>query len=143
MNQDYEKLFSYLEVPELPVGLFDNVINQIQAKRKSAAKKRLLIFSASTILSVVALFFTFQATRASLVESGFWHFFSLLFSDFKIVVAYGKNFISTLLETLPVTNIIIFLAVAVVFLESVKFLVRNIKDIKNIKTINFLSLSSS
>jgi hypothetical protein len=130
MRKDYEKLFTYLKSPEPPGDLFNRVINRIQKERRLLIlKRRMFIFSLSAVCSAIALIPAFKMVKTGFTESGFMQFFSLLFSDFKIVVAYGQNFILSLLETLPVMSLVILLVVVLVFLESLRFLTRDIKII--------------
>lgn len=127
MSINYQSLFDKLPNPEPTDSLLPNILLKINQQEKMATKKRAIIFSLSSTLSVILLFFAFKLFQTSLVESGFWRFFSLIFSDFSLVVAYGKNYLLTLLETLPVINLVVFLAVILIFLESIKFLAKNIK----------------
>lgn len=130
MRKDYEKLFTYLKSPEPPDGLFNKVIDRIQKERRFLIIKwQLFIFSIGAICSAIAFIPAFQMVKTGFTESGFIQFFSLLFSDFKIVVAYWQNFIFSLLETLPVMSLVILLVVVLVFLESLRFLTRDIKII--------------
>jgi hypothetical protein len=130
MDKDYQNLFSYLKLLEAPDYLADNIILKMRIRQRVATNRRICFFSISTAFSIIALFFGFRSMQVNLINSGFWNFFSLIFSDFKIVVAYGWNFVLTLLETLPVVNLIILFVIVFLFLESIKFLAKNIKNIK-------------
>lgn len=136
MLRDYEKLFSRLKPPEPPGELFDRIMSRIRAERRLLTiRRRLTLFSAIIIASAVAFVPVYQMVQAGFAESGFNEFFSLIFSDTGIVMAYWQNFILSLLETLPIMNIILLLALALIFLETFKYLVKDIKIIINAKQL--------
>ena len=106
--------------------LFNKIINRIHKKRQSIAKRRIAIFVFIFIGSIIAIFPAFRALEKSIVASGFMQFLSLIFSYFKIVMTYWQSFMLSLLESLPIVDLTIFLIVILAFLESVKFLVKDI-----------------
>jgi hypothetical protein len=127
MRQDYEKLFTYLDTPE-PPDLLPKIMRQIKNEQHSLnLKRRLAIFSLSMVSSMIVLVFAFKMVWFGFADSGFYQFFSLIFSDFEIVILYWQNFAMSLLEALPAASLIIFLASALVFINSLKFLIRDIK----------------
>jgi len=89
--------------------------------------KRSIIYFVGLVGSMAAFIPTFRMIKTGFVESGFIQFFSLLFSDLNIVMAHWQNFSLALLESLPVMNIIVFAIVIVVFLESLKFLAKEME----------------
>ncbi len=118
MRQDYEKLFTHLDIPEPPADLLPKIMSRIQGKRHFFnLKQRLIIFSLSTVSSVVALIFTFKMVWTGFFDSGFLQFFSLLFSDFEVVVSYWRNFVMSLFETLPAMGLILFLGSMLIFIK--------------------------
>lgn len=128
MRQDYEKLFSNIQLTEPPAGLFDKIISRIYNERNlMAVRRRVVIFSIGFAGSVIALAPAFLAVRTGLAESGFAYYFSLLFSDFNVVAAYWQNFALALLEALPITSMALLLGIIFVFLGSLRFLSKNIK----------------
>ena len=130
MRKDYEKLFSRLEPLKPPEELFGKIMERIHRQERLAAlRKRLIIFSIGLAGSLAAFVPALRLMQQSLAESGFAQFFSLIFSDFGIVLTYWQNFALTLLESLPALSIAVFLVTIFVFLESLKFLVRDTKAI--------------
>lgn len=116
--------------PRPPKGLFKKVMRRIHEERKLLIFKRRLVFlSIIFIGSIAALIPTFRMTQVGFAESGFIEFFSLLFSDAGIIATYWQNFALSLLETLPVTSLIIFLTIMLLFLESLKLLINNTENI--------------
>jgi len=130
IRKDYEKLFSRLESQEPPAELFDKIISRIEKeKRFAAVRRRIFIFSFGMIASLAASFFAFQAMRAAFIESGFIEFFSLIFSDSGVILAYWQNFLLTLMESLPVMSTAAMLGAILAFLGSLRYLAREIKII--------------
>lgn len=113
---------------EMPEGIFGRIMARIHTEQRILTfKRRLAIFSVGLIGSGIAFVPAFRMVRLSLIGSGFLQFFSLLFSDFGTVAAYWQSFVMSLLETLPAMSLAVFLAVVFVFLESLRFLARDIK----------------
>jgi len=130
MSQNYEKLFSHYQSPEPSYGLLGKIMKHIESeKRLSVIKWRVAVFFAGLLGSLAALFPVIQMLQARIVESGFGQFLSLLFSDFGTVATYWQSFSLSLLETLPVLHLAMFLALIFALMEFLKFFVRDIKFI--------------
>ena len=110
--------------------LLRKVMCRIEREEKALVIRRIVLFSFTLIISIFGFLPAFQALSANLSNSGFIHFFSLMFSDFSTVSLYWRNFIMILLETLPAISITAFLIVLLVFLQSLRLLLRNIKIIR-------------
>jgi len=137
MNRDYEQLFDHFELPQPPAGLLGRIINRIQTERNLlTAKRRLVIFSVGLIGSIAAFVPVFKMVYQGFAESGFMQFLSLLFSDTGVVLSYFGNFLSSLLETLPVTGLLAFSVVLLIFLESLKLLAKDLKIIFSPKFVS-------
>jgi hypothetical protein len=134
MDKKLEEISESFNLVEPPTGLFDKVMCRIEREKKILTlRRRIIIFSIGLIGSAVAFIPAFQYARSGFVESGFYSFFSLFFSDTEIVLAYWENFAQSLLETLPVLGLAVFLTTVAVFLESLKMLVRDLKIFYNSK----------
>jgi len=130
MSENCEKFAVDFNPPEPPEDLFDKIMCRIDREKKMlTARRRIIIFSVGLIGSMIAFVPALGAVRADLAKSGFATFFSLIFSDTEIVLAYWQNFVQSLLETLPVMGVVTLLAIAVIFLESLKLLTKDIKNI--------------
>lgn len=138
---DFDKLFSYFNPPEPRADLFGKIINRINEEREMVSlKRRIFIFSAGLLCSIAAVIPAFRMARAGFFDSGFLSYFSLLFSDTAIVMAYWKNFSFSLLETLPVIEIAAVSAVILVFLELFKFLINDIRSYRTGKSYRIYKL---
>ena len=130
MLKDYEKLFTHLKPAEPPAGLFEKIMWRIQEERRLLVlKRRIAIFSAGLVGSVAAFVPVFRMVQTEIIDSGFWQFFSLVFSDFKIVTTYWQSFAMSLLERFPAISLVLFLACLLVFAELLRFLLRDIKKL--------------
>lgn len=130
MSANYNDLFTHFEPAEPPERLLGIILQRLQKEQRLSIIKRAVLFFFVFIGSAVAIFPAFQITRAGLVESGFVQFFSLFFSDFKIVMTDWQNFIFALLESLPAISLAMFFAIILIFLESFKALLKNAKALK-------------
>lgn len=128
MGKDYEKLFTHLEPPEPPAGLFNKIMARIQEEELLLSiKKRLILFSGVVLSSVGILIPVVSAFQAEFARSSFSQFLSLMFSDLGAVTANWQDFGLALLESLPATSLIAFLATILVLLWSTKHLVQAMK----------------
>jgi len=137
MRRDFEKLFSHLEPPEPPEGLFDKIMRRIQKEQQLLTfKRRLAIFSVFLIASIAAFIQTLRLVKTELAESNFIEFFSLLFSDSSSVLAHWQSFVFALLESLPIISIIALLAAIFTLLQSFKFFARDVMVVFYTNNIN-------
>lgn len=128
MLKEYEKLFGKIKAPQPPKNLFAKIMRRVDEEIKLAAlRRRIIFFSILLVASIGAFIPAFQLAWAEFSESGFVDFLSLIFSDLNSVAAYWQNLGIALLESLPVVSAIAVLSVVFVFLQSLKFLARDIK----------------
>ncbi len=104
-----------------------------EERRLVVLRNRLIIFFLGFTGSAVALIPIFKMVQKGFIESGFFEFLSLLFSDIEIVTAYWQNFAMSLLESLPLMSLIMFSAVVLIFLEFLKLLVKDLKVVSSLK----------
>jgi len=129
MTENYKKLFTYLSDLEVPDKLFDKVISRINwEKRVTTARKKIILYSSASIFSISALVGAFYYFRVEMASSGFINYFSLLYSDFDVVLSSWQNFSITLLEALPTTSLILMLISAAMLMYMVKNLLHYMKN---------------
>ena len=121
-----------------PKGLLEKTLKRVHKEERILVWKKIIIFSTTLIISVLAIVPSFKILLSDFGQSGFVNFFSLMFSDFHSVATYWQSFTMVLLETLPAVSLALFLAVLLVLFQSAKFLTKNIKTIK---TINHLAIN--
>ncbi len=129
IQDNYNKLLFNLKQKDVPAGLYDLVFKQIYQRQRFMILRRKIIYGLGLIFSALAFIPTVLSLKTGLVESGFTQYFSLLFSDFNVVSAYWQSFLLTLLESLPIISLAVFLAVLLIFLELLKLSVRKSKVI--------------
>lgn len=134
MSQNFEKLFSYFNSPEPSKDLLEKITRRIRdEQQRRTVKQRLIVFSLGIAYSILAAIPAFQMVRTEMAASGLKEFLSLMLTDSEIITTYWQNFILIILESLPVMSLAILLAAVFAFLESLKLLTR---DLKNLAPLN-------
>lgn len=126
MKDNYEKFFLNLEQIEPSEKLRGQILARIDFEKRRSARIRLAFFGTVAAASSVAIIPSFQYATGEFSQSGFYEYLSLLFSDSGAVLASWREFTLSLIESLPITEIAIFLAAVFVFLVSAKLAIRNI-----------------
>lgn len=126
MSDNYEKLFQNLERLEPSEKLRTCILTRIDFKKKRFVAIRLMFSVLVATASLVAVIPSFQYVAREFSQSGFYRYFSLIFSDSGAVIASRREFALSLIESLPVTEVAIFLVVIFVFLISAKLAIKNI-----------------
>ena len=111
MRKDFEKLFSHLEPPEPPAGLFDRIILAIKREQELRHTRRLVFgFFSLLIVSLAAVPFSWTILMNQIENSGISYFFSAAVNDFGIFLALWQDFGLAILESLPLMGMIAFAA---------------------------------
>lgn len=108
MRKDYEKLFTHLEPPEPPVGLFNRILFAIKQEQELQSTKRLaLSFLALLVISLLFAPFSWSLFSGQMVESGVLQFMSIAINDLETFFALWQDFSLAIAESLPVMGIAI------------------------------------
>jgi len=113
--------------------LLSIIIKRLHKEERILAVRRVVLFAIMFACSVIGLVPAFNMLMSDISSSGFYNFFSLIFSDFSVVATYWQNFTMILLETLPALSLALFLAVILTFLQSTKLLLKDIKKLNIIR----------
>jgi len=109
MRKDYEKLFTHLKPAEPPAGLFDKIILAIKREQELQHTKRLLF---GFLFLLVVSFITTPISWTILVNqiegSGISYFISTAVSDFGTFTAMWQDFGLAILESMPITGMLVF-----------------------------------
>ena len=109
MRKDYEKLFSHLEPLGSPAGLFDRIILAIKREQELQQTKRLLFgFLFLLVASFIATPFSWSILINQIETSGISYFISTALSDFGTFILLWQDFSLAILESLPITGMIVF-----------------------------------
>ena len=109
MRQDYEKLFSHLTPAGPPAGLFDRIILAIKREEELRHTRRLLFsFLFLLVISFVTTPLSWTILVNQVEDSGFSYFISTALKDFGTFLVLWKDFSLAILESLPLTGMMIF-----------------------------------
>jgi len=108
MYKDYKKLFTYIESPEPPTGLFDRILLAIkQEQEKRQTRKLAYGFLALLVTSLSTAPLSWSFFSEQMTESGILQFLSLAVKDFSTFVTLWPDSIMAIVESLPITGTII------------------------------------
>lgn len=109
MRKDYEKLFTHLELPEPPTGLFDRIILAIKREQELRNTKRLAFgFLALLVASLTAAPLSWSLFVGQIQDSGMLQFIEVALSDIGAFFASWQAFSLAIAESLPVMSIALF-----------------------------------
>lgn len=133
MSDNYERLFQNLERFEPSEKLRARILARIDFEKRRSARIWLAFFGAGATASLVAIIPSFQYVVREFSQSGFYRYFSLIFSDSDAVIASWREFALSLIESLPITEVAIFLAAIFAFLLFARLTAKNIYAVGNYK----------
>ena len=108
-------------------SLYSSVISRIYVEKKNQAKKRLVYNILTVFMSFLALIPTSIAMIDKLSTSGFYNYFSLIFSDGFTILSYWKELSLSLIESFSLPEFIIILSLSFILLLSGRVIIKNIK----------------
>ena len=111
---------------EPPERLYLGILARIEREKRRIAVIRLAFFGVVASASLAAIIPSFKYVAREFAQSGFYEYLFLLFSDSDAVLASWREFALSLAESLPITEITIFLVMVFVFLVSAKLAIKNI-----------------
>jgi hypothetical protein len=108
-RKNFERLFSYLEPPEPPTGLFDRIIFAIKREQELQNTKKLTFgFLVLLVVSLAAAPFSWTLFTSQMQNSGILQFIEAALNDIGIFFASWREFSLAIAESLPVAGIAIF-----------------------------------
>ena len=128
MEQKLVKAFhkiKYENDPNLPIAIWQAIL----LHDKFIARVKLWLFSVIGVFSLMGLVPVLKILSSDLTQSGFYEYFSLAFSSSGSIIAYWRDFVSLLAESLPIVSIISSLTLIFIFFLSLKYAMKQI--IKN------------
>lgn len=137
MQNDYERLFRSLNELEPSDKLYRNIFAGIEIKRCRIIRIQFAFLGSAIFTSFIALIPAFQYTIQEFYQSGFYQYFSLIFSDGGTLILYWQEFVLSLAESLPLLGITAVLGIIFVLLGLFKIAVQNARILfPSIKFIN-------
>ena len=125
MQSKLTKIFKNAKYEPEPDLAF-SVLYTIFKKEKSSTRIKLWSLSFVLFLSTIGLIPAFEILLNNLAHSGFYEYFSLIFSDSKLIFSYWKELIFSIAQSLPVMSIVLSLSLIFVFFLSLKYAMRQI-----------------
>ena len=124
-EENLKKAFQNLKY-EPKAELADSIWRHIIAREKYFTRVKLYAFSIIGFLSIAGLVPVFKALFTEFTQSGFYEYFSLIFSSGSNVFSYWKELALSLVESLPIMNIIFLFSLVFVLLLSARYLLKQI-----------------
>lgn len=115
--------------PEPSPDLLKRILNKIETEKCLTAKKQTFFFLSLLVISAIAFIPSYQMLKTESTASGLPGFVSLIFSDPEAVLVYWQEFFLSLVESLPVLSITIFLSTILMLLGSIKMAAQNMINV--------------
>ena len=125
MNENLKKAFNNIKY-QSEQDLSEKVWYSIVKHEKRISHIKLYTFSLFGILSLVGMIPAFKMLFADFSQSGFYEYFSLLFSSNGALVSSWKELAYSLAESLPTISIIFSFSILFIFFLSLRFVLKQI-----------------
>jgi len=116
------RLIKYQQKSDFPEDIWQAIV----LRDKRNARIKLWVFSATGLFSLIGLAPASKMLFNDFTQSGFYDYFSLLFSSNGSLITFWKDFLLLLAESLPVVSILLLLILIFVFFLSLKYAVKQI-----------------
>ena len=126
MDNTFKTLFLKAKEPEFPASLHAHIMEAVRAAAIRQARLRAAAWSAVAFLSGAGLVPVFAYVMQMFAHSGFFQYFSLVFSDGGTVLSLWQEFAVLLSETFPFAQAAAFLALVIVCLVSLRAAARSL-----------------
>lgn len=127
MGKDYQSLFNQNKGVELPQDLLGSVLIRIRSEQKKSARKELIFVGGIAVWSLIAIIPAWSYFITSFIQSSFYQYFSLIWSEGLNATVYWKEISMSLAESLPIFSIAIFLFALVISIWSIARTTRDVK----------------
>lgn len=125
MKNFYQQLFKRLPIEEPSADLLTTIMRRIDLETIRQARQQIWLSSLAGIFSLIVLVPAIKLLANDFINSGFYNYITLIWSDKTIITTYWKDFTLSLLESLPVTSIMLTLSAFIAGLISLKSLTSN------------------
>jgi hypothetical protein len=123
-----------LSSPSVPDGLLDHVLSRLSEERRLARVRRKLSLVSSVFCgALVAFFWVWQKLVTDLGSSGSGDFFGLWLSDFALAARHGRELTMSIVESLPLFSITLFLVSLCALFVLLKFIVLYINASREVR----------
>lgn len=111
-------------------GLLHKVLVRISEEQLWYIKRRLVVMALGFGISIVAIIPISRLLISGLTYSESLPLFSLMFSDFSIILADWQIFLIALAESLPIATIAVFLSAVLIVLRLLAVIATNFERLK-------------
>ena len=108
------------------VNLEENIWLKLTTREKHFALFKLWAFASLGFASLAGLIPAFKIMLSDLTQSGFYEYFSLIFSDGLTNSVYWKELSLSLAESLPAISIILTLSLVFISFLSIRYFIKTI-----------------
>ena len=108
------------------IHLADNIWLKIALRNKLIARIKIWVFSSIGLASLLGLIPAFKVLSNDLMESGFYEYLSLIFSNSNSIASHWRELSLSLAESLPTASIALSLSLILIFFLSLKFTTKQI-----------------
>lgn len=129
MNKQITRLFHKLPERPVPAGLSTAIMQKIERSEINRLRIRALIHGALVCAALVLCVPAIKYIGATVAQSGFGEYFSLVFSDSGLIVSHFQDFMLLIADALPVTGGIALVAIALIFVNSLVRMFQNISSL--------------
>lgn len=119
MEKDLNSLFKKITL-EPNISLKDRVFEAIYLRKKKIAHQKTLVYLGSSFVFLIGSIFSFQFLIKGLKSFGFFEYVSLIFSDGSALSLIWKDYLLTLVDSLPVVSLGLSLFLLFLLFVSIK-----------------------
>lgn len=119
MSEDLHKLFQSSNNSNIS-SLSDNIWGVIQKKKNNAYRLKIFGYVSLGLLSMSGSVFSIESLINKFSKLGFSDYFSLIFSDTGLLSTYWREYVLTLIESLPIVSLALSLVLIFIFFVSVE-----------------------
>lgn len=137
MNKELHQIFKNLSELEPSLRLKSAIFQRITFEQKRQIQRDLILYRVWSLGSLGLVLYTFFAFGSTVLKSEFWDVFTLAFSDLQVVLSNWNDYVLSVMETLPVVNIVIILASVFALMLSLNFY-WTLKNKSNFRHYNYV-----
>lgn len=119
MSEDLHKIFQCSNDKDVS-NLSDNIWGAIKKKKNNACHLKIFIYLILGLFSMSGSVLSIDSLISKFSKLGFSDYFSLIFSDTGLLATYWREYMITLVESLPVASLVLSLALIFVFFVSIE-----------------------
>ena len=122
---------------EPDLGLKESILNKIEKESKKKAVFSFILGGFTSVTSILAAIYSIVLIVKDYYVSGLSEYISLVFSDSSVVFGLWKEYIYSIVESLPFVTMTVTLVSLWIFIWSIRYM------IKNLKWLSFISLKNN